>query len=136
MPKRSTVLPADLATARRRIEKWRAGGRPRRKLPQDMWSMAAELVPTHGVYRVARVLRLEYYKVKQAAQTRGGKKGRRAKSTFVQLAPSSPASPLPFAGCTVELTDGNGRQMTIRTPASFDAASLVAAFWDGSTCSK
>ena len=59
-------LPADLATARKRLEKWRAGGRPRRPLPPELWEMAADLVPEHGIYRVSQVLRLEYYKVKDA----------------------------------------------------------------------
>jgi hypothetical protein len=105
-----------------------------------MWEMAADLVPTHGVYRVSRVLRLEYYKVKEQAEARQAKKksrkrtARRAKRPgarkpkFVEVA-GSPSPMLGSSGCTVELTDEkNGRQMTLRSLSGTDAATLVAAF--------
>lgn len=126
-------LPADLAAARTRLEKWRSNGRPKRPLPREMWDMAADLVPTHGVYRVSRALRLEYYKVKKQAEDRQAKKrtkkNAKRKPVFVEVA-GPPSSPVvaPSLGCTVELADESGRRMTIRSSAVVDAAGMVAAF--------
>lgn len=138
----SKRLPADLAAARRRIEKWRSAGRARRPLPKKIWEMAADLVPTHGVYRVSQVLRLEYYKVKEQAETRqAGRRmaskqpsSKRAKPApkpttpaFVEV--SAPSSVMSSSlGYTVELIDASGRQMTIRSSTGMDAAALVVAF--------
>ena len=126
-------LPADLAAARTRLEKWRSSGRPKRPLPREMWEMAADLVPSHGVYRVSRALRLEYYKVKEQAEDRQARKrtkrSAKRKPVFVEVAgPPSPPVVDPCLGCTVEVTDPSGRRITIRSPAAVDAAGLVAAF--------
>jgi hypothetical protein len=136
-------LPADLTAARRCIEKWRSKSNgQRRPLPQKIWDVAADLVPAHGVYRVSRVLRLEYYKVKKQAETRQA--GRRKASTrpssrrakpvpkptrpaFVEVSAPPPVMSSSL-GYTVELTDESGRQMTIRSSTGMDAAALIAAF--------
>jgi hypothetical protein len=137
MSSRSSI-PADLAAARRKFEKWRAGGRPRRRLPAELWNLAATLVATHGVYRVSDALRLDYYVLKARAEgrsaarpprrTRGEQKRARGEQVpaFVQVAPRTAVAPLP--GCTVELVDRDGRHMTIRSSTGLEPAALVAAF--------
>jgi len=135
----SKRLPADLAAARTRIEKLRSRSNGQRKpLPQKIWDMAADLVPAHGVYRVSRVLRLEYYKVKTQAETRQAERrkapklSKRAKPApkpaFVEVPSPPPAMHSSSFGYTVDLTDNSGRQMTIRSSVGMDAAALVAAF--------
>lgn len=124
----STRLPADLAAARTRIEKWRSTGRARRPLPKRIWKMAADLVPIHGVCRVSRVLRLEYYKVKERAEKRQTERQTKAKPTFVQMSSPPPGILNSAFGCTVEITDKNGRQMTIQSTTTVDIGGLVAAF--------
>lgn len=141
MSSTSMKLPADLATARRRLEKWRAGGRPRRPLPPELWEMAADLVPEHGIYRVSQVLRLEYYKVKEKAEGRRGRQRRTRRgggeqgARFVQVAPV-PSVLEPAVPCTVVLEDTRGRRMTIRSTGGLEPASLIAAFCGVSTCSR
>ena len=136
MARKTAKVPPELAAARQRLERWRAGGRPRRRLPESMWTMAAELVAAHGVYRVARTLALDYNKLKKAAEVRGGRARQAKKATFVQVAAAAPAPAGPGDGYAVELRDGNGRHMAIRMPSSLDPARLVTAFLEGSTCSK
>ena len=124
----SARLPADLAAARTRIEKWRSTGRPRRRLPKEILDMAADLVPAHSVYRVSRALRLEYYKVKKQAETRQAEKRSTSKKTFVQVPLSSSGMVSSSLGCTVEVTDPSGRQLTVRSSTAVDVTGLVAAF--------
>jgi len=134
----SRGLPADLAAARTRFEKWRASGRARRPLPTKFWELAADLVPAHGVYRVSRVLRLEYYKVKKQAEAQQTERRKApklrakpgpkpAKPAFIEVSSPSPTMHSSF-GYTVELTDNSGHQMTIRSSTAVDVTGLVAAF--------
>ncbi|MFC1610359.1 hypothetical protein ACFL6C_05325 [Myxococcota bacterium] len=124
----SKRLPADLAAAQSRIDKWRSDSRARRPIPNELWEMAVDLVPTHGVYRVSRALRLRYDKVKAKAKTCHSRRRVQSKPAFVQVAAPTLAMPSPPGELTVELTDESGRQMTIRSSTGMDAAALVAAF--------
>jgi hypothetical protein len=124
----SKRLPADLAATRRRFEKWRAGGRARRPLPDDLWKLAADLVPVHGVYRVSQVLRLEYYKVKEQAAAQRAEQPTDVAPAFVEMVPTPSSVLATSSDCTVELTDSNGRRMTIRSSMGVDAVGLVGAF--------
>jgi hypothetical protein len=145
----SVRLPADLGAAQRRVECWRSKSNGlRRPLPEWVWDLAADLVPSHGVYRVSRVLRLEYHKVKERAKTRQSARQKVSKRpvtkrkkpvpeppTFVEVsAPPAVMSSAP--GYTVELADERGRRMTIRCSAGMDVAVLVAAWFGEASCSR
>jgi len=133
MVAKSTVLPADLAAARTRIDKWRASVQTRRPIPEDLWKMAADLVPAHGVYRVSRALRLRYDKVKVATNARRSKRRVPSTPAFVQVTAPVLAMPSLTGELTVEVTDMHGNHMCIRSSATMDAARLVAAFCGGAT---
>lgn len=135
-------LPTDLAAAQTRFDKWRAAGRPRRPLPPELWHLAAGLVRAHGVHRVARVLRLEYYRVKEQAEgLHAAARARRAaapssppgtprpKPAFVQVVPPA-AFPAPNE-VVVEMADAKGRHMSIRSRVALDAVALVSTFCGG-----
>jgi hypothetical protein len=124
----SKRLPADLAAALKRFDKWRRGGRARRPLPDELWKLAADLVPVHGVYRVSQVLRLEYYKVKEQAEARRPKRRDQASPAFIEVAPTPASVGMTPRDCMVEVTDSSGRRMTIRSSAGVDAVGLVGAF--------
>jgi hypothetical protein len=146
---KSKSLPADLSAAQTRFEKWRAAGRPRRPLPPELWRLAADLVRAHGVYRVARVLRLEYYKVREQAEGRRlatpsraqvpppsrqaapapRPRAPRPKPAFVQVVPPA-AFPAPHE-VVVELADAKGRHMSIRSRVALDVVALVNTFCGG-----
>jgi hypothetical protein len=135
-------LPTDLAAAQTRFDKWRAAGRPRRPLPPELWRLAAGLVGAHGVHRVARVLRLEYYRVKeqvegmeaaarsrQAAAPTPQSGASRPKPAFLQVVPPA-AFPAPH-DVVVEMVDAMGRHMSIRSRVALDVVALVSTFCGG-----
>ncbi|MFC1609530.1 hypothetical protein ACFL6C_01100 [Myxococcota bacterium] len=129
----SKRLPADLAAARTRIDKWRSGSRARKPIPNELWEMAVDLVPTHGVYVVSQALRLRYDKVKAQAKARHSNKRARNKPAFVQVAAPMLGMPNSPSALTVEVTDKNGNHMCIRSLGAVDAARLVTAFCGGAT---
>ena len=134
MPAKRTVLPPDLAAARARVDKWRSRGRTRRRIPEHVWELAVGLVPTHGVHRVSRALRLRYDKLKSQVEARRADEVMRPQPAFVELAvPAAPVMSGAHLEQTVELTDRSGRQMTIRTSAAVDAARLVATFCESTS---
>jgi hypothetical protein len=133
MVAKSAVLPADLAAARTRIDKWRAGAQTRRPIPKDLWRMAVDLVPTHGVYRVSRALRLRYDRVKAATNAHYSKRRIPSTPAFVQVTAPALAMPSLDGELTVEVTDRHGNHMCIRSSATMDAVRLVSAFCGGAT---
>lgn len=145
MRSRSSVLPKDLASAQRRIDKWRAGNGRRRLIPEPVWTEAADLARAHGVNRVSVAMRLSYEKLRERVEAKGASAGKskarvsktRASKTrrgvdavpqFVEF--SAPA--LIPGGVSVELTDGNGRCVTIRGAGHTEVLGIVAAFYGGS----
>jgi len=152
-------VPADLASVRRRLERWRRTRKKRGRIPEPLWAAAVKVAGRHGVNRTATALRLDYYalkdRVEREAIPRGGsprrstsKRPRRGTSTTAE-SPSSPTSPssidasgptfveLPPAAwpgggeCLVEWADGEGATMRVRLSggATADLAGLSRSFW-------
>ena len=119
-------LPAKLADGRRHFERWRREHKPYTRLPEPLWSMAADLARDFGVNRVASLLRLNYYDLKKRLEP-----------------PASPTSkPPPFlellgdkeppnAECTIECTDEAGTQIRIQFKGCEmpDLTELCAELW-------
>jgi hypothetical protein len=57
-----------LEQLRLRFELWRRNHPGRHRLPQELWSAAANLAQRYGVCRTAKALRLEYYSLKKHMQ--------------------------------------------------------------------
>jgi len=61
--------PADIPHGMRRVyrwfERWRSAHTGRLPIPEPLWASAAEVVREHGVFHTAKVLRLEYGKLKR-----------------------------------------------------------------------
>jgi hypothetical protein len=108
-------------------------------IPEPVWTEAADLAQAHGVNRVSQAMRLSYEKLRERVEAKGasaGKSKARASKTrggvdavpqFVEL--SAPA--LVPVGVWVELTDGNGRCVTIRGAGHTEVLGIVAAFYGG-----
>jgi hypothetical protein len=58
-------VPAGLQEVARQFEKWRSSHSGRRPIPEALWICAADLAREHGVFRRAKVLRLDYSKLKR-----------------------------------------------------------------------
>ena len=124
---RHAFSTTDLNRLQRQLSAWRREQTGRTRLPEALWSAASDLARTQGPSRVARALRLDYYKLrKRLAATSSPLVTAPA---FVELkeVPMSEAGPGESA---VELSDGTGARMALRV--RHDVATLVAlaeSFW-------
>jgi hypothetical protein len=50
----------DLEQLRQRLNEFRSTHALRSRLPESLWTAAAELAKRHGLYQTARALRLDY----------------------------------------------------------------------------
>jgi hypothetical protein len=101
-------------------------------IPESLWASAAELAREHGVFRTAKVLRLEYGKLKRlaAASKEVARKGaRRAGSppAFVELlTPAVGASE-----CLIELEGPQGRlRIQWKGVTGAELAGFSRAMWE------
>ena len=65
-------VPAGMQLICRRFERWRRSHRGRLPIPEGLWACEATAAPEHGVFRTAKVLRLEYGKLKRMAEAAPG----------------------------------------------------------------
>lgn len=127
-------VPDDLADVRRRIEQWRAARSKLGAMPESLWADAIAMAARHGLWLVARVLRLNCTRLKGRV-AESARRASRAEHdegvTFVELkAPGSGAWPEP-AGAVVELSGADGAKLLIRARGgeSVDVLGLAEAFW-------
>ena len=57
-------IPADVQKTYRRFVQWRSSHTGRLPIPEPLWTAAAELAREHGINATAKVLHLEYGKLK------------------------------------------------------------------------
>ena len=132
-------IPHDMRKVQRRFEQWRSAHTGRLPIPERLWRAATELAREHGVFHTAKVLHLDYGKLKQLLEAaspgvkRQVKMARRARSrvppTFVELiAPRSGS----FSECRVELEGPRGRmRIELKAAATAELVALSRALWDG-----
>ncbi len=137
-------IPHNMRKVQRRFEQWRSAHTGRLPIPQRLWTAAAELGREHGVFNTAKVLRLEYGKLKQLVEAASPaakgrvKKGpvarpRRARSNappaFVELLGPRPGS---SPECRVELEGPRGRmRIEFKGIATAELVALSRVLWDG-----
>jgi hypothetical protein len=141
-------LPAGLEGVRRRLERWRQSHTPPSRIPETLWAAAAAVAGRYGVHRTCRVLRLDYYSLKERVEARcratrdcGGEKagdeGVTSVPAFLELpaaAGQQRLAAVPESGCRcmVELEDAAGAKMRIqwRSAEPPDLAALSRSFWN------
>lgn len=124
---RHAFSTTDLNRLQRQLTAWRREQSGRTRLPEVLWRAATDLARSQGLSRVARVLRLDYYKLRKRLAATSSPLA--APPAFVELkeAPVFEAGP---GESMVELSDGRGVTMTLRV--RHDVATLVAlaeSFW-------
>ena len=88
MPKQTLPASESIAELQAQLQQFRSTHPPRTRLPASVWQSAGELARRHGIYPVARSLRLDYGTLKKqvnglnAVPTRGRKK---PQARFVEL---------------------------------------------------
>jgi hypothetical protein len=122
-------FPAACSRVQRKLAHWRQRHRLGARIPEGLWHEAAELAHAHGVHRIARALRLNYYALqKRAAVAAGSGTGARE---FVELLPGVlPVSPLSRPECLIEVEDGGGAKLRIHLQGGEfpDVAALTRGF--------
>jgi hypothetical protein len=119
-------IPGRVRKLCQRFEGWRKGHKARLPIPEELWSAAADAAREHGVYLVAKALRLEYGKLKRIVEAGPAPTG--TPPTFLELVPP-PAVAVPE--CLVELEGPRGKmriQWKGTTPP--DLAGLSRALWE------
>jgi hypothetical protein len=122
-------IPRALGQLRDRFERWREQNGPgcRRRIPKEFWEGASVLARGHGVFKVARTLRLDYATLKQRAGVHGHRPPRPRTSPFVELVmPDARA----MSDNLIELVNRQGARMTLRlhAPGSQTLRELTEVF--------
>ena len=122
-------FPAACSRLQRKLAQWRQQRRPRARIPEELWCAAAKLAHTHGINRIARALRLDYYSLKKRA-TVAARSGTHAPE-FVELLPGGPpASSLSRPECLIEFEEPGGAKLRIHLQGADlpDVAALTRMF--------
>ena len=129
----SADIPDGMRGVHGRFARWRKSHTGRLPIPESLWRAAAEVAREHGVFRTAKVLRLEYAKLKRLAAASRPVSRRRAglsapPAAFVELlAPGTGSG----AECLMELEGPRGN-MRIQWKGSTtpDLAGLSRVLWE------
>src|ERR1039458_1507028 len=121
--------PRELSRMRERLDDWRKGNARGVAFPEKLWRSAGRLAQRHGIYVTARVLGLEYNKLKRAsggAVARIGAGSKRPASRkpvkFIELTGALPVSP---SGCRLSLQGPGGQRLQVEM-GSGAAAEMVS----------
>jgi hypothetical protein len=137
-------IPQDLHKLHGRFVRWRRSHTGRLPIPDPLWTAAAEVARKRGINATAKVLHLEYAKLKEKTlahkQRDGGKRGEPAVSRRMRPQPKPPEfvelfAP-PNAGssleCRVELEGRRGKmRIEFNCIATAELVALGRALWDG-----
>jgi hypothetical protein len=131
---KQSTISADVAAVRDRVAAWRGARAKQCAMPEDLWDAAVSLVARHGLYRVARAVRVDYGGLKtRCARRSAGESG-----VFVEVEASRLLNPpagardsrLEGAGTVVEMCRPDGARLMIRwaVQAGVDVVGLAGAF--------
>ncbi|MBW2063209.1 MAG: hypothetical protein JRI95_16825 [Deltaproteobacteria bacterium] len=125
-------LPTKLARGRKCFEKWRRTHKPPTRLPEHLWSLAAQLAREYGLNKTARTLRLDYNSLKKRMEhaVSGEASKPIAPAPFLELLPAGPQANVE---CTIECEDGQGARIRIHLQGRElpDLAALSSSLWNG-----
>ncbi len=132
MGRHRTALPARVSGVRRRVDRWRERRAKRGPMPEDLWEAAISLARTHGIYPIARALRVDYGALKDRMQRsrRNSTRGGGDAGGFVEIDPTGFRSGFEPAGAVVELWAADGTKLVVRLSAREgpDLPGLIAVF--------
>jgi hypothetical protein len=126
-------IPAGMKRVCRCFERWRNGHKARLPIPEGLWASAAQAAREHGVFRTAKILRLEYAKLKrmvESAPARGKATAGHnlARTTFLELVPPPAAS---LADYLIELEGPRGKmRIQWKGTTAPDLAGLSRVLWE------
>ena len=120
-------IPHGMRRVYRRFERWRSAHSGRLPIPEPLWASAAEVAREHGVFHTAKVLRLEYGKLKRMVQS-AGPLAKTAAPTFVELVAPQTGG---LSECLIELEGRHGKmRIQWKGTTAPDLAGLSRALWE------
>jgi 2-iminoacetate synthase ThiH len=114
---------------RQRLDEFRSAHALRSRLPESLWTAAAELAKRHGVYQTARALHLDYAGLKKRIENHGQVKRKRAMAPpgFMEfIAPG--ARPVTDSTLEVESAQGSKLRLNLQAIATTELVNLIRAF--------
>ena len=131
MSSRATALwPGEVRSIRRQFEQWRRRRTRGTPIPEPLWRAAVGVAKKHGVSRISRALRLDYYALKRRleAAPRQHPAPERAGGRFIEI-PLRAVSGGP--ACVVEVEDPRGARlrMELQGMGPQELAGLVRSVW-------
>jgi hypothetical protein len=127
----SQLFPAadsSLAETAAALTQWRSTKPLGARIPEAFWSRAVALASTQGVAKVARVLRLDYVRLKRRLLAEAGATVAPPPG-FVELTLGLPPA---GSGCTLALSDTRGRALRIEwtRPVASEVAAVARSLWE------
>jgi hypothetical protein len=118
----SLEVPAGMQRICRRFERWRRSHRGRLPIPEGLWASAAAVAREHGVFRTAKVLRLEYGQLKRMAEAAHRTLQPTTPTAFLELMPQGVSAP----DCVIELEGPRGKmRIQWKGATASDLAGLI-----------
>jgi len=132
---RTKLCSNELAQLKMQFDQWRAGRKVGQRIPLQLWASAVAAAVSHGAYRVAVELHLDYAVLKRrAAAAPANAPANQVVPRFVELfAPAGPmtAQRTSQAQCVVEMANARGAKMRVELNGDALAGlpALCSAFW-------
>lgn len=123
MAHNKTAIPDELLQLSQQLETWRSAHPPRSRLPETMWSAAADMAQRHGLHCTSKALRLDYTRLKK--RLAGGAADSPTPASFLELLTSPAAQPVE---CVVEVESNRGRMRVAMKGVTPDWAGLLRAW--------
>ncbi|MBI4937293.1 MAG: hypothetical protein HY846_03595 [Nitrosomonadales bacterium] len=123
MSHNKTAIPDDLLQFSQQVEEWRSSHPPRSRLPETLWATATEMAQRHGLHRAAKVLRLDYMRLKKRRPT-GAQPRTTSPPAFLEWL----AGPAGQPECVVELESSHGKMRVAMKGMALDWAGLLQAW--------
>ena len=137
----SMESPLTLEAVADRFAQWRSGKKTGERIPELLWHAAVELVDTHGVSQVSRVLRLGGRDLNKRRGVSGSGRRRRRRvagsTAFVEVERGSPLPADSSPSCAtlwVELERPDGARLRIHGDRSLDLPGLIGRFLEAPAC--
>jgi hypothetical protein len=131
--KTALEVPTGMQRIYRRFERWRSSHRGRLPIPKALWASAADVAREYGTFRTAKILRLEYGKLKRMAESAPPASRRTpAPAEFLELVAlqGAPAGP-GLSECLIELEGPRGKmRIQWKGATAPDLAGLSRALWE------
>jgi len=125
-------VPPGMQRIHRRFERWRSSHQGRLPIPEALWASAAAVAREHGVFRTAKILRLECGKLKRMAESDAPATATAPTAEFLELvAPQGVPSGPGLSECIIELEGRRGKmRIQWKGAAAPDLAGLSRALWE------